>query len=91
MQCNNKFQSLKNKYYVSKRKYIYILYYNINNILIKFLIYFRIYISFRLIVIEEEVGSVLSILIYLILVFESNLICIKNFLIKTYKSNIVLI
>ena len=28
MQCNNKFQSLKTEYYVSKRKYIHILYYS---------------------------------------------------------------
>src|SRR6266498_2598533 len=39
MQCSNKFQSLKTEYYVSKRKYIYILYYNINNILIIFNIF----------------------------------------------------
>ncbi len=38
-QCSNKFQSLKTEYYVSKRKYIYILYYNINNILIIFNIF----------------------------------------------------
>src|SRR6266540_2120785 len=39
MQCSSKFQSLKTEYYVSKRKYIHILYYSINNILIIFNIF----------------------------------------------------
>src|SRR6266511_6127700 len=40
-QCSNKFQSLKIEYYVSKRKYIHILYYSINNILIIFNIFYN--------------------------------------------------
>src|SRR6266498_2980084 len=89
-QCSNKFQSLKNEYYVSKRKYIHILYYSINNILI-ILTYFKTCVAFRPLVMEGKVGPASSFLIFLIFVFGSGLICIKNFLIETYKSNIVLI
>ena len=89
-QCSNKFQSLKNEYYVSKRKYIHILYYSINNILI-ISTYFRTCVTFRSLVVEGEVRPASSFLIFLILVFGSGLVCIKNFLIETYKSNIVLI
>src|SRR6266498_1668589 len=89
-QCSNKFQSLKNEYYVSKRKYIHILYYSINNILI-ISTYFRTCVVFKPLMVKGEVGLALSFLIFLILIFESGLICIKNFLIETYKSNIILI
>src|SRR6266498_3409846 len=77
-QCSNKFQSLKNEYYISKRKYIYILYYSINNILI-ISTYFRTCVAFRPLMVEEEVRPASSFLIFLILIFGSSLIYIKNF------------
>ncbi len=46
---------------------------------------------FRLLLVKEEVRLILFILTFLILVFENNLVYIKNFLIEIYKSNIILI